>query len=135
MGAPPPPGDPAQKVAVPAILMIVFASIALAFGILGLVLMLVGSGMGAMFGGSSDAAAQMFSGAIGTVSYGISILFNGFVLFGAVQMKKLANYNLALIAAVLCMLPCSVCCLINTPIGIWALVVLLDQGVKAAFTS
>ena len=31
------------------------------------------------------------------------------------------------------MLPCSVCCLLGLPMGIWALIVLLDNDVKQVF--
>lgn len=136
MGAPPPPGDPLQKVSTPAMLMIVFASIAMVFSVASLVLNLVGAGLGGMFAsGGSDAALQMFSGAVGMGFAGLYVLINAFVIYGALQMKKLTNYNISIAAAVLCMLPCGVCCLVNLPIGIWALVMLLDQGVKSAFTS
>jgi len=57
------------------------------------------------------------------------------VLLGAIRMKSLQSYGLAMTAAILSIIPCtSPCCfLIGTPIGIWALVVLNDPAVKAAF--
>ncbi|HOM17096.1 MAG TPA: hypothetical protein PLQ00_07185, partial [Thermoguttaceae bacterium] len=57
------------------------------------------------------------------------------VLLGAIRMKNLQSYGFAMTAAILSIIPCtSPCCfLIGTPIGIWALVVLNDQTVKAAF--
>ncbi|MCS7305211.1 MAG: zinc-ribbon domain-containing protein [Thermoguttaceae bacterium] len=57
------------------------------------------------------------------------------VLLGAIRMKKLQSYGFAMTAAILSIIPCtSPCCfLIGTPIGIWALVVLNDPAVKAAF--
>ena len=39
-------------------------------------------------------------------------------------------------ATILAMIPCiSPCCLLGLPVGIWSLVVLLDENVKASFRS
>ena len=35
--------------------------------------------------------------------------------------------------AIVAMLPCSGCCLLGLPIGIWAIIVLIDSDVKRAF--
>jgi hypothetical protein len=116
--------------------MLVFASIAIVFNLAGLIMNLAGVSMGTMFADSAgDAASQLFSGAVGTVSSIIGLLFNGFVVYGAMQMRKLENHTLSVVAAALFALPCHCCCIIDTPIGIWALVTLLDQNVKASFKS
>lgn len=54
---------------------------------------------------------------------------------GAVRMKALKSYDLAVTSAVLAILPCTtyVCCMLMTPFGVWALVVLLKPEVKSAF--
>lgn len=81
-----------------------------------------------------EAWANMFSGTIGVVSGIIAILLSGLVLFGALKMKKLENYGLAMAASIIAMIPCfSPCCLLGLPIGIWALVVLSKPEVKSAF--
>jgi phage FluMu protein Com len=69
---------------------------------------------------------NLASGAGGIVLYGV-------VMAGAIQMKQLQSYGLAVTASILAMLPCSGCCIIGLPIGIWALVVLCDPSVRAAF--
>jgi hypothetical protein len=61
------------------------------------------------------------------------VLLYGVVIFGAIKMKALENYALAMASAVLALLPCSLCCLVSLPIGVWALVTLLNPEVKAAF--
>jgi hypothetical protein len=49
-------------------------------------------------------------------------------------MKRLENHGMSMAAAIIAMVPCiSPCCLIGLPIGIWALTVLNDPSVKAAF--
>lgn len=57
------------------------------------------------------------------------------ILWGGIWMKNLRSYGLAMAASILAMVPCfSPCCLLGLPIGIWALVVLSEPGVKAAFS-
>lgn len=59
------------------------------------------------------------------------------IAFGAWRMKELKSYGLAMTAAILAMIPCftSCCCLLGLPVGIWAIIVLLDKDVKAAFNA
>ena len=73
---------------------------------------------------------QMIPNVIGmVVGLGISVM----TAFGAVRMRKLESYPLAMTAAVLAILPCSGCCILSMPLGIWALVILLDAQVKESF--
>jgi len=77
---------------------------------------------------------QTWSGTLGIVSAIIGIVVAGFVLYGALRMKKLEGYAWAMTAAILALIPCvSPCCVIGLPIGIWALIVLLQPEVKAQF--
>ena len=56
------------------------------------------------------------------------------IVFGATQMLGVRRYSLAVLAAILALIPfSSVCCISGIPIGIWALIVLLNPHVKAAF--
>ena len=57
------------------------------------------------------------------------------VLLGTIRMENLQSYGFAMTTAILSIIPfTSPCCfLIGTPIGIWALWVLTDPDVKAAF--
>ena len=66
----------------------------------------------------------------------IMLLKEVFVIFGAVQMKSMQSYSMAMTATILTLIPCnSMCCLVQLPLGIWALVTLLDNDVKDAFRS
>ncbi|MCS7337214.1 MAG: GYF domain-containing protein [Verrucomicrobiae bacterium] len=57
------------------------------------------------------------------------------VSLGAIRMMKLRSYGLAIASCIIVMLPCIVpCCMLGLPIGIWALVVLLQPEVRAQFT-
>ena len=64
----------------------------------------------------------------------IFVLVNAFIIFGAVQMMRLKMRVLAIAATVVAMLNIgSCCCLPGIPIGIWSIVILLMDDVKAAF--
>ncbi|MEE3368049.1 MAG: hypothetical protein VX346_01765 [Planctomycetota bacterium] len=65
------------------------------------------------------------------ISLGSSIL----TLIGALRMRQLKSYGLAVTACVLPMIPCinSCCCVIALPFGTWGLVVLLDPQVRDLF--
>jgi phage FluMu protein Com len=67
---------------------------------------------------------------VGTV---VLMIPYGIVIFGAIRMKQLKNYNLAIAASILAMLPCSACCILGFPVGIWSLVVLCNRDIRAAF--
>lgn len=55
-------------------------------------------------------------------------------LVGAIKMKNLSGRGWAYTSAIVSMTPCiSIACLLGLPFGIWALVVLANPDVKAAF--
>jgi len=123
----------AAKVATPALVMQILAGLTIFFGLVSIVLNVLGVGMGSM-GGGDERISQMMSGGIGIASAALGILFNGFIIFGAQKMKNLEAFPLALVAAILMLLPCNCpCCFVNMPVGIWALVTLLNAEVKASF--
>ncbi|MFZ0827086.1 MAG: DUF4339 domain-containing protein [Verrucomicrobiia bacterium] len=68
----------------------------------------------------------------GVINLAVAAL-NGFVLFGAIKLLRLQNHGVATVAVVAAMLPCSCCCLLGLPLGIWALVVLNKPEVKSQF--
>ena len=64
----------------------------------------------------------------------ISILAAPVIIYGGIQMLKARRYSIALLAAILAVIPLSsVCCIPGIPIGIWALIVLRDPEMKAVF--
>ena len=54
-------------------------------------------------------------------------------IFAALKMKRLQAYGPALAASILAILTSPISCLIGLPIGIWALIVLCQREVRAAF--
>jgi hypothetical protein len=65
----------------------------------------------------------------------VQLLFAILILIGAIKMKRLESYGLAIASAILAMIPCTFggCCVLGLPFGIWALVVLSDIHVRSAF--
>jgi hypothetical protein len=124
----------ADQVSGPAIGLIVVAILGVIVQIAALIFNLVGASFLASSQMPKEAWANMFSGTIGVVSGIICILMGGLILFGALKMKKLESYGLAMAASIIAMIPCiSPCCFIGLPIGIWAVVVLSKPEVKSAF--
>ncbi len=78
---------------------------------------------------------RLFAGTFGLVTTGINIALSGIMLGGALKMRRLESYGLAMTASILAVIPCfSPCCGIpGIPLGIWALVVLSKPEVRAAF--
>jgi hypothetical protein len=110
------------KVQTPAVLLLALASIAGTMQVFSISFMIVQ--MVARNGWIND-----FSFASNAIGLGMSVTIG----YGAWHMRKLKNYGLALTAAILAAVPCSPCCLFTVPIGIWALIVLVDPHVKGEF--
>jgi hypothetical protein len=66
----------------------------------------------------------------------INLVAAAVTILGAVKMRTLRSRGLAMTGAVLAMLPCISplgCCLVGEAVGIWALIVLCNAEVRAAF--
>jgi hypothetical protein len=62
------------------------------------------------------------------------VLLSILALVGAIRMMSLRNYGLAMTSAIVTVIPCvTPCCLLGQAAGIWALVVLMNNDVRAAF--
>ena len=126
-------GDAAERVNGPAIGLIVVAVLGALLQIFSVIKNLV---MGSAIPANAQVPAwlSMLSGPLGVVLGIIGILVSGVIFFGAIKMKNLESYGLAMAASIIAMIPCfSPCCLLGLPIGIWALVVLSKPEVKSAF--
>jgi len=56
-------------------------------------------------------------------------------LIGSIRMLQMKTYGLAMVAAVLTLIPCvGPCCCLGLPIGIWSLVVLSNVQVRQQYT-
>lgn len=141
-GAPgPASGDAREKVNLPAILLMVAGGIGIALCLLGIVQALSGSNEAQLEAimsnpdipeGIKSFAGATSKGGIFTNLLGLGL--NGFIIFGALKMKNLENFGLAMAASIVALIPCfGTCCCIGIPVGIWSLIVLNKPEVKAAF--
>jgi phage FluMu protein Com len=121
-----------QRVAGPAIALIVFACVGMALQIISVAVLVV-----LIFKRVPIRNHWMFVSPEISIIQGIAATLLGvLILIGAMKMKRLENYGLAMAASIIAMIPyLSPCCLLGLPFGIWALVVLCDSNVKAAFRS
>jgi len=126
----------AARVAGPATALIVFGILGIVLGVIGLGLAFLGVSFLALeprrvAPDAEEAVVQLilsgFQAVIGVV---VSIL----ILIGGIKMRRLESQGWATAAAVMAMIPCiSPCCLLGLPFGIWALVTMGDPQVKSAF--
>lgn len=142
-GAPPPPGaggGAREALNVPGILFIVFGSLNLLFGLYGLVAGGVNKEQMAQLlndpnlpPAARDALAALAGGGSKVIGL-LGMCLAGLMVFGGVQMRGLKGYGIAIAACVVGMLPCTNCCCVTLPIGIWALTILMKPEIKASFS-
>jgi hypothetical protein len=65
----------------------------------------------------------------------LNLAFSVTLIIGGWRMRQLKSYGLAVIAAVLAMLPCTFGWFIGLPMGIWAFSILAKNEVRDAFES
>lgn len=158
-GMTPPPAGAAtvrELVNLPAIFLLVSAGLGVAMALLSLLSSLSDSdgtrtaglvmdflqdeGLKAKLREAMEQAQSEQSGASRLLGVGwslVMLLANAVVAVGALKMRALQAWPLALTAALLSVVPCcfsSCCCVVAMPAGLWALFVLMKPEVKAAFT-
>ena len=80
--------------------------------------------------------SNIFSGPVGAVTNTALLVVSIFTVLAANKMKKFQGHTGAMVFSVLACVPCtSGCCYLGLPIGIWAIIVLVNSEVKAAFTT
>ena len=86
------------------------------------------------FFSTMQTVTTLMQGPIGLVLNLIIVGVGVMIVMGGVKMSRLQSYGFVMTATVFAMLPCvSNCCWLGLPIGIWAIIVLNDSNVKAAF--
>lgn len=142
-GAPPPPGaggGAREALNVPGILFIVFGSLNVLFGLYSLVAGGVSQEQMAQLlndpnlpPGAKQALSALLGGGTKLIAL-LGMCLAGLMVFGGVQMRSLKGYGIAIAACVVGMLPCTNCCCVTLPIGIWALTILMKPEIKASFS-
>ena len=76
------------------------------------------------------AMAETFAVPINVLTLILSLV----TLLAGIRMLQRRSYSLVMTGVILAIIPCfSACCCLGLPFGIWALVVLSNAEVKAAF--
>jgi hypothetical protein len=83
-----------------------------------------------------EVAEAVMSGGFGIVVGMAGLFIDAVIFLGALKMKQMSSYGFAVAAAILATIPCisSPCFVLGMPFGIWALVVLMRQDVRTAFS-
>lgn len=131
-----PPSAPASdQVNMPAMGLMIAGALGLVGNILFLLLSLGAFAINLPFS-SGPGMGGMMVGSIGLFFRIVGLVASAFVLYGGMQMKGLKNYTMALVAAIVAVVPCFIpcpCCFVGIAAGIWAIIVLIKPEVKAAF--
>lgn len=127
--------DASRQVSGPAIGLLVTRVIGAFFAALALIGSIVGMGIAPFIRDEiPERYAEFWEGSVGAASSIVGIAVAAFIIFAALKMRELRQWELSLAASIVAMIPCiSPCCIIGLPIGIWALVILLRPEVKEAF--
>lgn len=81
-----------------------------------------------------DELEQQLKSPVNYIGPVLGILSSMFLLFASIKMMRLESWPLALAGAIVAMPPyVSGCWCLGLPVGIWAIVVLVNQNVKASF--
>lgn len=126
-----------RDVSIPAICLLIYHSLGALFQVMSFGLHALGvslAGMSQLKTPGADAFPALAGTAVMAATSGIGLVLYGLGIFGAIKLKKLESYGLAMTSAILAMLPCtSCCCVIGLGFGIWTLIVLNKPNVKQAF--
>jgi hypothetical protein len=132
---------PKNRVQVPAVGMIVAAALDVAFALSLLLLSVLGMSwlrMSETMRGTwgNEVTGDMMEGGFVITLCIVGILIDAVIIVGANKMRNLDSYGLAVAAAILSVIPCisSPCIVLGMPFGIWALVVLMNDDVRNAFS-
>jgi hypothetical protein len=120
----------------PATALQVTGGIALALSVLSLSCNLIGAAGGfAQPGGrnQNQNVNVMVNAASGVMGAVFGIAYAILILIGAGKMKRLESFGFAMASSIIAMVPCTVCCILGLPFGIWSLVVLNKPEVRDSF--
>jgi TRAP-type C4-dicarboxylate transport system permease small subunit len=76
---------------------------------------------------------QMSDGPSAMISAVLSLAISAMMVVGGLKLMKLQGLGWVMTAAILALLPCSSCCCIGIPVGIWTLIAINRATVKPHF--
>ena len=127
-----PPASGSNPLMVPAIILLVLASLSVLGGIVQIV-QVAANGIPEQPNQDAAEAAGFMVGFWGAVI--LIPVINLLIIAGSIAMMRRSAYPLAMTAAIAAIIPfCGPCVVVGIPFGIWALVLLSKPEVKASFT-
>ncbi len=81
---------------------------------------------------ASDTAGQI-GYVMGSVFPIVGVVLSPFTAMAGVQMLRGRTRGFAMAGAIATLVPCTACCVLGLPFGVWALIVLMREDVKAYF--
>lgn len=130
-----------EKVNGPGIALLVVGILGILGNLIGAIVQLISS-MAQIIDAVSNGYGMEFWGPfLGGTGWQIIMTIIGFfvsfiVLFAGLRLRSLRSPGLVYAGAIMASLPCCVgvpCCCLGLPIGVWAIVTMQDEQVKAAF--
>lgn len=122
--------DPYQRVNAPAIGLLIAGAVSGVASLLWLIMLLFFSALIFADPDSRDALVGIWFWVPFTL---LRLALDGLVIFGGFNMWRLQRWNMSMAGAIASSVPCSVCCFVTIPLGVWAIVTLLNEEVKQAF--
>lgn len=136
-----PDSNAREAVAAPAILLMIVAIMGVLFSLL--VIVATGEGVVQWLADNPNVPPDLREQLLNTprdatssrLFYAFQALLSAVVFLGALKMKSLQSYGLAMAGAIAACLPCCGPCFgcLSLPLGVWALILLTRQEVKQAF--
>lgn len=130
-----------SKVAPPGIALAVFGLLSVFLNLISALIVLATSmaTIMALLGGEADGAAwgQFFATTGWQVIMSLLSFATSFIVtFAGLRLRNARSAGVVYVGALMAMMPCCVgyCCCFGIPIGIWAIVTMQDEQVKAAFS-
>jgi hypothetical protein len=121
----------------PALALIIVSLIAIGCGGLGLLMdiVLLATGVVARLEVANRGPVSEYTLITVRTIWGVALIIaSSFVLYRAIQMRNLKNFEIARAAAIVAMVPfLGPCCILGIPFGIWAFITLGKPGVRDAF--
>jgi hypothetical protein len=122
--------DPAGRVAAPAIGLMAAGGLSAALTLFAMLMFAVG-GTAVIADPEARDALPGIGVMLGLLA--IKLVLDGLTVYAGWQMRQLRSWTLCMAGSIAAMLPCSACCILGLPMGIWALIVLIDNEVKRLF--
>lgn len=122
--------DPAGRVSAPAIGLMAAGGLNAAFTVLWMLLLGI---FGVAILGDADAREALPGVGVWMVASVISLVLSALMIYAGLRMRQLRSWTLCMAGSIVAMLPCAPCCILGLPMGIWAVIVLIDNEVKRAF--